>query len=182
MTSPAELPDWAKASKKRRAHIERVANVVRRWARGLGVSDRERGRWLRAVYYHDSIKDASNAELDALVPAEPDITALKHGPAAAILAAKFGESDEGVLDAVRYHSIGYSGWDWVGKILYMADYLDPGRKFRSKWRQELCEFVVSDPESALFEVARARLSWLVESGWPISGETLGFWNSIVNGE
>lgn len=182
MTLPSGLPDWAEANRKRRAHIKRVANVVQGWADGLGVYNRERGRWLRAVYYHDSIKDATDAELEWLVPAEPDIAALKHGPAAAILAEKFGESDQGVLDAVRYHSIGYSGWDWAGKILYMADYLDPGRKFRNKWRKELREYVVSDPESALFEVARARMSWLVESGLQISGETVEFWNSIVNGE
>ncbi len=176
------LPSWANVSSKRRAHIERVADVVRDWADRLGTSKRERSRWLSAVYYHDAIKDASNAELRKLVPTERYIAALKHGPAAAVLAERFGEYDEGILDAVRYHSIGYAHWDMAGKILYMADYLEPGRKFRSEWREELRDYVVADPDSALFEVARARMKWLVESGWPIPRETLGFWNSIVKGD
>jgi len=176
------LPDWANVSRKRRAHIERVAEVVRDWATAIGVSDQERSRWLRAVYFHDAIKDATNEEIEQLVPAETYIAALKHGPAAAVLARRFGETDEGVLDAVRFHSIGFAGWDWAGKILYMADYLEPGRKFRRKWRGELRAFAASDPESALFEVARARMAWLVESGWPIPRETLEFWNLIASGE
>jgi HD superfamily phosphohydrolase YqeK len=176
------LPDWANATRKRRSHIERVAEVVRDWATTIGVSEHERRRWLRAVYLHDAIKDASDEDLEKLVPAEPYITALKHGPAAAVLAERFGETDEGVLDAVRYHSVGFAGWDWSGKILYMADYLEPGRKFRRKWRAGLRGFAADEPESALFEVARARMEWLVDSGWPISRETLDFWNSIVKGE
>jgi HD superfamily phosphohydrolase YqeK len=176
------LPAWANVTRKRRAHIERVAKVVREWAASMDISDDERSRWLRAVYFHDAIKDATNEELERLVPAEPYIAALKHGPAAGVLAERFGETDEGVLDAVRFHSIGFAGWDWAGKILFMADYLEPGRKFRKKWRAELREFAASDPESALFEVARARMSWLVDSGWPISRETWEFWNSIVSGE
>jgi 2-amino-4-hydroxy-6-hydroxymethyldihydropteridine diphosphokinase len=157
-----------------------VATVIRKWAGGLGVDGDERARWLKAVYYHDAVKDASAAELIRLVPEEPHITALKHGPAAAVLARGFGENDQGVLDAVEYHSVGYAGWDRVGKMLYMADYLEPGRRFRATWRRELKEYVLEDPHSALFEVTRARVQWLVESGWPLPDETTAFWNSIVN--
>ena len=37
-----ELPDWARASQKRRAHIGRVAALLGEWADGLGLPEHER--------------------------------------------------------------------------------------------------------------------------------------------
>jgi HD superfamily phosphohydrolase YqeK len=84
-----------------------------------------------------------------------------------------------VLDAVRYHSLGLAEWDMVGRILYCADYLDPGRTFEREWRAELAERLPDDPDGVLREVARSRLTHIVESGWPILDPTLRFWNSLV---
>jgi HD superfamily phosphohydrolase YqeK len=84
-----------------------------------------------------------------------------------------------VLDAVRYHSLGLSEWDMVGRILYCADYLEPGRPFLQEQRAELARRLPSDPGGVLREVARSRLLHLVESGWPVLEPTYRFWNSLV---
>ena len=42
-----------------------------------------------------------------------------------------------MLDAVRYHSVGLAGWDMVGRVLYCADYLEPGRTLAREWRADL---------------------------------------------
>ncbi|MDQ3139027.1 MAG: phosphohydrolase, partial [Gemmatimonadota bacterium] len=105
--------------------------------------------------------------------------ALRHGPAAAARAEADGETDRGILDAVRFHSIGHAGWDMVGRMLYCADYLEPGREFRPEWRAELAERFPDDSPAVLRAVAGHRLTHLIGSGWPIPEPTVRFWNSVV---
>ena len=67
------------------------------------------------------------------------------------LTAAEGEVDRGVLDAVRYHSLGLAEWDMVGRILYCADFLDPERPFDREGRAELAERLPRDPGGVLRE-------------------------------
>jgi len=163
------LPAWAQVSPERRAHIERVVVLLDEWATAMDVPARERERWLRAGWLHDALRDA------------PLSNRLAHGPAAADRAAAEGERDRGVLDAVRHHTLGYAGWDDVGRMLYLADFLEPGREAsgaRSD-RAELAGRVPKDRDRVLREIARRRLEWVLRSGWPLPVETVAFWNSLV---
>jgi HD superfamily phosphohydrolase YqeK len=173
------LPEWAIVTSERLEHIQRVAELAAGWAESLGVPDSERNRWLRAVWLHDAVRDAPAEELEKWAASTPGPRELRHGPASAAHARAEGEDDRGVLDAVRYHSLGLAEWDMVGRILYCADYLDPGRTFEREARAELAERLPSDPDSVLREVARSRLIHIVKSGWPILDPTLRFWNSLV---
>ncbi len=127
----------------------------------------ERARWLQAGWLHDALRDA------------PAASELDHGPLAAERAARDGERDQGVLDAVRYHSIGYARWDDAGRMLYLADYLEPGRTFDREARRELAARVPAERDVVLRDVARRRIEWTVRSGWPLREETVNFWNSLV---
>lgn len=176
------LPEWAVVTPDRLGHIERVAELVARWAEEMGVPDSERNRWLRAVWLHDALRDASPEELARWAPSTPGPPSLRHGPASAARAKSEGETDRGVLDAVRYHSLGLAEWDMVGRILYCADYLEPGRPFDRERRDALAARVPADPAGVLREVASARLAHLVRSGWPILEPTVRFWNSLVAGQ
>ena len=161
------LPSWAVVSPARRAHIERVVHMLADWAGARRVSTTERDRWLRAGWLHDALRDAPAAD------------ELAHGPLAAERAAKDGERDHGVLDAVRFHSVGHAGWDDVGRMLYLADHLEPGRSYDVATRAALAARVPSEPEAVLREVTQRRIAWAVRSGWPLSPETVAFWNSLV---
>jgi HD superfamily phosphohydrolase YqeK len=163
----AALPVWAEVSPERRAHIERVAALLAEWADARGVTTEEKQRWLRAAWLHDALRDAT----------APD--ALAHGPMAADRAAAEGERDQGILDAVRYHSVGYAGWDDVGRMLYLADFLDPERTFDADIRATLAARVPAGRDAVLREVARRRIEWVVRSGWALHQETVDFWNSLV---
>lgn len=173
------LPDWAVVTPERLEHIQRVAKLAADWAERLGVPDSERNRWLRAVWLHDALRDAPAEELEKWAPGATSQPGLQHGPASAAHARAEGEDDRGVLDAVRYHSLGLAEWDMVGRILYCADYLDPGRPFEQGRRAELAERLPDDSGGVLREVARSRLIHIVRSGWPILEPTLRFWNSLV---
>jgi HD superfamily phosphohydrolase YqeK len=166
-------------SPARLAHIERVAGLVSRWAEEMGVPDSERNRWLRAVWLHDALRDAPASELEAWAPTALGSPALRHGPASAARAKADGETDRGVLDAVRYHSAGLAEWDMVGRVLYCADFLEPGRPFLASERSALARQFPSDPGRVLREVARVRLARLVAAGWPIPDPTARFWNTLV---
>ncbi|HEY7026396.1 MAG TPA: HD domain-containing protein [Gemmatimonadales bacterium] len=174
------FPPWATATPERVAHIERVARLVLEWAEEMGVPDSERNRWLRAVWLHDALRDAPAEELEKWAPTSPGPAEIRHGPASAARAKADGETDRGVLDAVRYHSMGLAEWDMVGRVLYCADFLEPGRSFDQSGRAELAGRFPRDPTGVLREVARSRVARLVQSGWPLPDPTVRFWNSLFS--
>jgi HD superfamily phosphohydrolase YqeK len=173
------LPEWAVVTAERKEHIARVARLASHWAEEIGVPDSERHRWLRAVWLHDALRDAPPEELDRWASDTPGPPELRHGPASAARARAEGENDRGVLDAVRYHSLGLAEWDMVGRSLYCADYLEPGRPYDREHRAELAARFPTDPQGVLREVARARLLYTIQSGWPVLEPTRRFWNSLV---
>jgi HD superfamily phosphohydrolase YqeK len=85
-----------------------------------------------------------------------------------------------VLDAVRYHSLGYAGWDAVGRMLYLADYLEPGRPYDRDVRRALAARVPAERDRVLQAVAARRIERVIESRWPLARETVGFWNALVS--
>lgn len=177
--SPPGFPPWARIGEERRAHVERVVALLRRWADAGAVPGAERDRWLRAAYLHDALRDAEPEELERLAPDAWGVPSLRHGPAAARLAAEHGETDRGVLRAVHYHSVGYAGWDRVGRFLYLADYLEPGRRFRSEERKAQAARVPQTPDAVLREVASERLRWDLDVGRRLIPESVEFWNALV---
>lgn len=174
------LPAWAVVTPERIDHITRVAELASSWADEMGVPDSERNRWLRAIWLHDALRDASDATLEEWAASTPGPPELRHGPASAAMAKAEGETDRGVLDAVRYHSVGLAEWDMVGRVLYCADFLEPGRDFAQEERRELAERYPDEPRAVLKEVARWRISYTVSSGWALLEPTVRFWNALVS--
>ena len=173
------LPAWAVVTDERRAHIERVAELASEWADAMGVPDSERHRWLRAIWLHDALRDASDAQLADWAPSTPGPAELRHGPASAARAKAEGETDRGVLDAVRYHSVGLAEWDMVGRVLYCADYLEPGRTFEPGERADLAAAFPQQSRAILREVAQRRIQHVLAEGWQMQDPTVRFWNSLV---
>ena len=161
------LPSWAVVTPARRAHVERVAALIATWATAMKVSERERARWVSAAWLHDALRDA------------PAANELAHGPLAAERAAQDGLTDQGVLDAVRYHSLGFAQWDDVGRMLYLADYLEPGRAFDQELRRSLAARVPQERDVILQQVAGRRIARVIEERWPLPRETVDFWNALI---
>ena len=179
MTAASQLPSWAEVSPERAAHIERVVALADAWAERMRISAAERTRWVRAAWLHDALRDAAAATLERWAADASWPRSLRHGPASAARAAAEGETDRGILDAVRYHSVGWADWDMVGRALYCADYLEPGRTFRREWRAAQADRFPDDPAGVLLAVASDRLAHLIESGRPLIDPTVRFWNSLV---
>lgn len=173
-----ELPAWAQVSDKRRAHITRVTALLDAWAPHV-ARDADEARALHdAGRLHDALRDAPEPLLrelsgDAESPAE-----LLHGPAAATLLAREGESRADLLDAVRWHTLGSASWSRVGRALYMADFLEPGRKFAVTDRAFLAAHVRHDFDGVFRQVVRMRLQWSLGEGLELYVPTVALWNAV----
>lgn len=173
------IPSWAIMSPGRRAHVVRVARLASDWAFEMGMPESERQRWLKAVWLHDALRDAPAEELERWAGATIGPASIRHGPAAASRAKAEGETDRGVLDAVRYHSVGVPEWDLVGRVLYCADFLEPGRTFEAEARAALARRFPTDSGGVFSDVVRWRVRHLVESGWPMPEPTYRLWNHVA---
>ena len=177
-TSTFELPPWAQVSKGRGKHIARVTTLLAEWADAMGLDPDEKQCWIDAGRYHDALRDAPVEELRALAGSAVAEAELLHGPAVASKLERDGEARRDLLDAIRYHSIGWKDWDRVGKALYMADYLEPGRTFEPERRERLRQMVATDFEGTFREVVRGRMAFAREQGFTEYPESVELLKSI----
>lgn len=173
-----ELPAWAVVTPKRRAHIHRVTTLLAQWAAAMRLDDDERRMWYDAGRYHDALRDADEPTLRALVPDASYSLPMLHGPAAAVMMERAGERRRPLLDAVRYHTVGWGAWDRTGRALYMADFLEPGRSFAREERARLAARVPEDFDGVLREVVRQRITWALREGKTLYPECVALWNAV----
>ena len=135
--------------------METAVELSREFAERYGVSEEEARI---AGIAHDIAREWDTEQLIVAagrdnVPVteeELEMPKLLHGKAAAVmLREEFGELRESVLSAVRWHTYGHPDMGALGMILYIADYIEPGRDHvdeeycrRVRSRESLEEMVV----------------------------------------
>lgn len=90
-----------------------------------------------AAILHDLAKFEDEEEMRKIVREEglgerllPWGAEIMHGPIAAYRAKhELGVQDEDILNAMRYHTTGRVGMSRLEKIIYIADMIEPSRKF-----------------------------------------------------
>lgn len=173
-----ELPPWAHVTDKRRAHIARVTALLQRWADIMSLDPIERRAWIDAGLWHDALRDAPIEELKRLAGENPYAPEMLHGPAVAARLVAEGERRIGVLDAIRFHTVGSPDWDRTGRALYMADFLEPGRSFARADRAFLAAQLPHDFDGVFRQVVRMRLLHALNEGHTLFPETVQLWNLI----
>lgn len=182
--SRGTFPEFTQAGFERREHMTRVGELLRSWARARKAGALEEARWAAAGYLHDTLRDADPDELRPLVDSRfLDYPGkVLHGPATAQLLRKAGVVDQGLLHAIEFHTLGSPGFSGVGLALFAADFLEPGRKLREKWRARLRDRFPEAMEEVVKEILEARLQHLLERGRPLRVETVEFWNRMTGGQ
>ena len=177
------LPEWAVARKKRRAHMARVADLLREWGEIRCDDPLDVERWSAVGYLHDALRDADPHELRGVLstPLDELPDEVIHGPAAADRLRRAGVTDEPLLTAIAFHSLGSPDFDDIGKALYVADFLEPGRKIQPKWRARLRSEMPGGLDGVAKAVVGKRIQFLVKKGRPVPSETLGLWNVLAKG-
>ncbi len=167
------LPSWAVVTPNRLAHIERVVALLERWADQLQLVPRERRRWSAAGWLHDAFRNADDSTLRKWTD-EPGPVKLLHGPAAAARARQDGITDEELLQAVAWHTVGHADWAHLGMALYAADFLEPGRPFLEETRTELTVRYPKERDVIFREIVRLKLQHLRHTGTALHPLTAAF--------
>ncbi len=85
---------------------------------------------------------------------------LLHAKAGAYLAEhKYGIRDEDILNAVRYHTTGRPGMSTLEKIVFIADYIEPGRNHSARL-PELRKLAFQDLDKVMVEILGDTLGYL----------------------
>jgi pantoate--beta-alanine ligase len=176
----AVFPPWIRAGRDRKAHMLRVAALMGRWAGGLGYPPDEVLRWKAAGILHDALREEKpNVLRPVLRGALPELAdlpdALLHGPAAAVRLREEGVDDEELLQAITFHTTGHPGLAEIGRALYAADFLEPGRPILRGWRAGRRSRMPLALGEVVREILEARIRHFVRP------ETAAFWSELTGG-
>jgi len=180
----AEIRDWVreKVSAHRFRHIEGVVKTAVQLARRHGVSP-PKAEW--AAWLHDCGKELSPVQMKSWLRGTPfkldrmekTMPWLWHPHVGAAIARKrWGVRDKDILEAVESHTLGKPGMGKLAQILFVADFIEPGRKFggigmaRKAAQKDLREGVLMK--------AAMTLSFLLEKNAPIHPRLVETLNSF----
>jgi predicted HD superfamily hydrolase involved in NAD metabolism len=97
-------------------------------------------------------------------PYERNSSSLLHSKAGSVLAAeKYGYTDPDILNAIRYHTTGRPGMSLLEKIIFVSDYIEPGR-FSAKNLPLIRKMAFSDIDEALLKILYDTLIYLNSTG------------------
>lgn len=103
---------------------------------------------------------------------------LWHGPVGATIAKeKFGIQDEDILRAIYYHTTARAKMTKLEMIVFVADYIEPGRKYPGV--EEVRHIVKVDLEKAALKVLANTIMHLVGKGTTIFPDTLFAYNELT---
>lgn len=154
-----DIREFTKANvkKSRFEHSVRVAEMTARLCR-LYSLDETKG-YLSGIG-HDMCKDFPAEQQIALAQKDGDPImdfelknpSLLHGRAASVLMnEKFGIKDKEILEAVAYHTSAKIGLSDLGKCLFIADKIEPGRpQSTDEYREALYKLSLEDMFSTVF--------------------------------
>ena len=155
------------------AHINRVSDIARELALHHSV---DQDRAALGMLAHDVARAMPNQELlrhaaEFNLPVtlvERRMPVMLHGPVGAeILHREDGLTEEDISQAVYWHTTGHPSLDRLGKVVFLADKLDPLKISRYPYLPLLRELALEDLDRAILEflsretVARATTNEMV---------------------
>jgi predicted HD superfamily hydrolase involved in NAD metabolism len=138
-----------------------------------------------AAIFHDYAKFRPKEEMKKIIETEEmDKRLLEynaelwHAPVGAYLVRKeAGVEDDEILDAIRFHTSGRPGMTNLEKVIYLADYIEPGRRFPGV--DEVRELAKDNLEEALILSIRNSITFLMKKNQAVFPETFYTFNELV---
>lgn len=113
--------------------------------------------------------------VDYITLAQPE---LLHGPVGAVIAAEeYGIEDEDVLKAIECHTTGRENMTLLDKIIFIADYIEPGRKFPGV--EEVRELAYRDLNRSILLSLDNTIRYVMNKGAFIHPDTILARNFII---
>ena len=111
---------------------------------------------------------------------ERDFPLLLHGPVGAeLLRAEYGLTDHSLFEAVRWHSTAHSSLDDLGKLVFLADKLDPYKASVYSYHAELHDMALENLDLALVEFLSREMTGRLSRGETVHPASLDARNSLI---
>ena len=138
-----------------------------------------------AGVFHDYAKYRPKDEMKHIIKEQkmPELllefhSEMWHAPVGAYLVKKeVGIQDEEILSAIYYHTSGRANMTLLEKIIYVADYIEPGRDFSGV--DEVRALAQQDLDIALLQAVKNTITFLLSKNAKIYPETLETYNHLV---
>lgn len=103
---------------------------------------------------------------------------LMHSYVGAYLARReYGVYDPEILSAIRSHTVGNTNMSLLDKIIFLADYIEPGRCFPGV--DELRQLAYTDLDQAVLQAMNGTVAHLAQTGQTIHPETIQSRNALI---
>ena len=192
------LPSYEDA--RRLEHTMGVYRECLWFSSKFGLSEEEAYTVCAAALLHDITKNLSETEALAVCArygiTPPDAPAVMHQYTGAPFAKEvFGEEivTEAVSSAISCHTTGKAGMSTADKMLFVADFTEAGRKYRScrdarEYLHGECEKINKNEKTALSRLLNDTVkriigftvTYLVEKGKKIDPDMILAWNAMVS--
>lgn len=170
------LPD------NRYAHVVGVLNTATALAIRFGVPQ---DKAQVAAILHDVAKFSDREWMKSIIEKEemdPLLleyhSELWHAPVGAYVASyEFGVTDEDILNAIRYHTTGRAGMSDLEKVIYIADLVEPNRKFGGV--EELRQLKEQGLDVMMEACIKHSIDFLVSKNQPVYPDSLKCYEYFV---
>jgi len=165
------------------SHSLGVEYMARRLAAAYGVDEEKAAV---AALLHDygkiySRQDQLQIAIDHQIAEEILLQepVLLHGPVGSwLLQHELGIDDQEILDAVRLHTTGSDCMALMSAIIYLADYIEPGRK--TKGVPKLRELAFQDLQQTLLEAVDSTIRYTLEKQGILHPDSVLFRNKLLS--
>ena len=179
-----KLREWLK--EKRYLHSLGVEETAVKLARRYGLDEEQAAvaallhDWGRGLENDLLLKKAK--EFDIVVEGiEEKAPHLLHGPVGAkLVELELGINDPAILQAIALHTTGAGKMSLLDKVIYLADYVEPGRMFSGV--EQIRKVAFLDLERALLMAAENSLYHLLRKKALIHYKTVELRNALLIGQ
>ncbi|SFL65646.1 bis(5'-nucleosyl)-tetraphosphatase (symmetrical) YqeK [Salibacterium qingdaonense] len=166
----------------RYTHTLGVRDAALTLAEKLGVNQ---DKAEMAAIFHDYAKFRSKDEMRGIIKGQKmdeDFIhygdELLHAPAGAYLVKKeIGITDEEILSAIFWHTTGRPEMSDMEKVIFLADYIEPNRKFPGV--EQAREAAETDIDEAVRTALSNTVTFLLQKNQPVFPGTLEAYNDIT---
>jgi predicted HD superfamily hydrolase involved in NAD metabolism len=182
ITLTGELKKWLKP--KRYAHSINVMDTARRLAEIHG-EDVEKAAV--AGLLHDCMRDLGEDETflacekyGVFVPEiEREQPVLLHGAlGSAAIGDIFGVNDVEISEAIKWHTTGYENMSKLSKIVFISDFIEPGRDLEGIERVR--DEAKADIDHAMLDILDNTILYIVKKRALMHPDTISARNDILN--
>lgn len=171
-------------SEKRYNHVCRVYEKALIISAQCDLSPEIVEKIQQAVLFHDFAKGMTSDELQEYadlykIDLENSAPPIYHAIVGAWMANKyFHIHDQQILDAVRFHTTGNANFvnNIVGSVLFLADYLEPGRE---KDSQHIEKYIPKNLLMAQYLIVKEKIVSVIERNRVLSTESIVFYHELL---